>query len=739
MVAVLIVPLLILGGLEAGLRLGGYGFPTSFFIERQQQGGDAVLVENDKFGWRFFPREAARSPSPLLLQAVKPSNTFRIFLFGESAALGDPKPAYGVSRYLEALLEERFSGMDFEVVCVAMTAINSHAILPLAHECARHGGDLWIVYMGNNEMEGPFGANTIFGPRAPQLGVIRASLALRATKLGQLLEDFGRRIKGPSDGHASWEGMKMFAQQQLPPDDPRKQIVYAHFRRNLEDIVRVALRSGAQPVLCTVASNLKDCPPFASLNSLKMTESERLLWEGFYQRGREFEATNQYPEALRLFEEAATLDSQFAQLQFRAGRCALNLTNLSRARSHFERARDCDALPFRTDTTLNAIAKDVANQFAGKGVHLVDAEMELARQSTGGVPGEEFFFDHVHLTFEGNYRLARLLAQTVGKLLPESQVQKRTDDWASSETCERRLGLTDWNRSAVYETMLQRLSDAPFTNQLNHVARAEALIGRIRQFRSRMQPSVMAEARAGYEKTLADHPKDPRLSENFAEFLEATGDLGEAAAHWQRVANLWPHHYAGYFHVGRVLGRQRKHVEARRAFEEALRLRPDLAEAHLELGQLAATDGKHDEALKAYAEAQRLRPTDARVPLRRADVFAKQGKRAAAIESLREAIRLRPSLYEAHYLLGVELAVDNKLAEAQTEFQEVLRFRPGHALAHLNLGVALARQRRLDDALLHFKEVLRLDPENEKARKFIENLEQLRGTPAPQASPPTEP
>ena len=46
-----------------------------------------------------------------------------------------------------------------------MTAINSHAILPIARECARRDGDLWIIYMGNNEMVGPFGAGTVFGSR----------------------------------------------------------------------------------------------------------------------------------------------------------------------------------------------------------------------------------------------------------------------------------------------------------------------------------------------------------------------------------------------------------------------------------------------------------------------------------------------------------------------------------------------------------------------------------------------
>src|SRR6185436_20319789 len=118
----------------------------------------------------------ARSPSPVVMAAKKPPGRYRIFLLGESAALGDPAPAFGVGRYLQALLRERYPGADFEVVCAAMTAINSHAMLPIARECARYEGDLWIIYMGNNEMAGPFGANTVLGLQAPRAATVRASL-----------------------------------------------------------------------------------------------------------------------------------------------------------------------------------------------------------------------------------------------------------------------------------------------------------------------------------------------------------------------------------------------------------------------------------------------------------------------------------------------------------------------------------------------------------------------------------
>ncbi|HRI12361.1 MAG TPA: hypothetical protein PLX89_05085, partial [Verrucomicrobiota bacterium] len=65
-----------------------------------------------------MPRSARVQPSPS-------TNTLRILVFGESAALGDPEPAFGVCRFLEALLEARLPGKRIEVINTAITALNS--------------------------------------------------------------------------------------------------------------------------------------------------------------------------------------------------------------------------------------------------------------------------------------------------------------------------------------------------------------------------------------------------------------------------------------------------------------------------------------------------------------------------------------------------------------------------------------------------------------------------------------
>jgi hypothetical protein len=152
--------------------------------------------------------------------------------------------------------------------------------VPIARECAHYQGDLWIIYMGNNEMIGPFGAATVFGAKAPPWPVVRLGLALQTTRVGQLIMEAGRKLKGNASGPGVWGGLQMFLGNQLAPNDPRKQVVYKNFQRNLQDILRAGRDAHAAIILNTVAVNLKDCPPFASLHFSGLTPGDRELVRG---------------------------------------------------------------------------------------------------------------------------------------------------------------------------------------------------------------------------------------------------------------------------------------------------------------------------------------------------------------------------------------------------------------------------------------------------------------------------
>ena len=584
--AATLVPLLILGGLELGLRLGGYGYPTSLFLPNSIQGRE-YLIPNHKFSYRFFPPALAREPVLFRMPAEKPEGTYRIFLFGESAALGDPDPAYGLGRHLEVLLEAYYPSANVEVICVAMTAINSHVILPIARECARHDGDLWVIYMGNNEMVGPFGAGTVFGTRAPHRTIVRSLLALKTTRLGQLLDTVLKRLQGNPTAPDSWHGINMFTRNPLRQDDAARLRSYANFEANLEDMLRAGAAADVPILISTVGSNLRDCSPFASLHAADLAPDRLAEWERLYQDGIAFEKNGASEAALNAYSNAAAIDPQFAELQFRMGKCHLALTNAVGALQAFERARDYDVLAVRADTRINAIIQDTAmRQPTGKVITL-DVTQALAQDSPNGIPGRDLFYDHVHYTLEGNHQLARIFAERIVALPPPEFADIATEAWIDKENCNRHLAATVWDQGRLWTTVQQRIAVPPFTTQTSHEANLRHCETRFQELLTEITVETSKQlGRQTYEEALSKDPDDILLTGNFAQFLEMIGSRNEAIHQGRRLCHLLPDHPWPQYYVGLLLVKDERLKEAAQHFQQALDLRSDFTRAHDQLHRI---------------------------------------------------------------------------------------------------------------------------------------------------------
>src|ERR1017187_7493728 len=143
-IVAVLLPIFLLGSLELALRLCGVGTPTSVLLPCTDRGRPG-FCDNQFFTRTFFPPGMARTPRPYFIPADKPRGTYRIFVLGESAAWGDPDPSYGFSRYMEEMLRQSFPSTNFEVINTGTTAINSHVMVPIAKELARHQPDLYVI------------------------------------------------------------------------------------------------------------------------------------------------------------------------------------------------------------------------------------------------------------------------------------------------------------------------------------------------------------------------------------------------------------------------------------------------------------------------------------------------------------------------------------------------------------------------------------------------------------------
>lgn len=608
--AAVLVPLLGLLLLELGLRLVGYGYPTRFFVHHPAV-RDGALVENQRFPRLFFPPTLARFPEPVHVMPRKPPGTIRIFVFGESAAMGDPAPAFSVVRILDVLLRERHPDVRFEVVNVAFTAINSHVLRAIARDCAPLGGDAWVVYMGHNEVIGPFGTGTIFSPQSPPLPVIRASLALKHTRVGQLLDAALQSLGGLGRNTNGWTGMDMFLEQQVRASDPRLPRLESHFRRNLDEIIRLGTSSGAQVVVSTMASRLRDWPPFGSLHRAGLSAEDLAQWQVRFAAGVAAETRGDATNAVREFEAAAKLDAEHAELQYRWGRCDLALGQVAEARSHLVLARDLDSLRFRTGTRLNRVIRETVQAHREPYVRLLEAEAQFADRSPHGIPGEEWFHEHVHLTFAGNYLLARLFAEELESALAAKlgAAPASTPAWPDESACAARLGYTANQEYEVGVLIRRRFGEAIYRSQPGHAERYAALEKRLAELRLQTKPTARRQALQLCRDASARVPDDWVLHDLTARLLVALDDLGGATTEWRRVTELVPHWAVAYTELGKLARSRQDWNTARSWFTRAIEVNPDCAAAYAGLGTIERQQGQTTEASRLFHKALRLDPS----------------------------------------------------------------------------------------------------------------------------------
>jgi tetratricopeptide (TPR) repeat protein len=128
-------------------------------------------------------------------------------------------------------------------------------------------------------------------------------------------------------------------------------------------------------------------------------------------------------------------------------------------------------------------------------------------------------------------------------------------------------------------------------------------------------------------------------------------------------------------------------------YREAIRLKPDLADARLNLGAALDDEGQYDAAIAEDREAIRLKPDYEKAHSNLGAALAGKGQYDAAIAEYREAIRLKPDYAEAHNNLGASLAEKGQYDAAIVEYREAIRLIPDYAEAHNNLDMALKRVR----------------------------------------------
>ena len=240
--------------------------------------------------------------------------------------------------------------------------------------------------------------------------------------------------------------------------------------------------------------------------------------------------------------------------------------------------------------------------------------------------------------------------------------------------------------------------------------------------------------------TLTDEKANPyAFNRSVALAMLRTQQPAEAARVARRLMDLDDDSPEPYYLLGRAQVDLRQFPQAERALREALRRKPEYAEAHSMYGVLLDMLGRHEEARLEHRRAIRFAPEKAELRNNLGFNYYLSKKYEAAAKAYEEALARDPALRRTHNNLGFTYGKLGRMELAQRHFG----FAGPPAQAANNMGVLYEARGELDVAYEYYAAACRIDPRLAPSRANLarvcerlgRSLPELPATDDPRRSP----
>jgi len=644
----------------------GFTSQIPLFVE-QGGGGSGARMETARNKLRFFNKQQ--------FSRRKNDEVTRVFCLGGSTTYGRPyDDATSFCGWLRELLPVADPSHDWELINAGGISYASYRVATLMEELSAYQPDVFVVYCGQNEfLERRTYAGIIDMP-APVRGLAAVLSRTRTYSATTRLVRGSRKRPNAETGDVNQLGGEVttILDQTVGPEDYQRdeeleEQVLAHYRFNMARIVDIARASGAKIVFVTPASNLRSCSPFKSQHRDGLEAEQKKRWDALFQSARAHFDAKRFSDALSDLDQAGKIDDRYAHSHYLRGRVLDALEGFEDAKVAYQRAVDEDVCPLRALSRMRDIVIEVARE---RDVPVVDFAALVENEAPQGIPGEEFFLDHVHPTIEGH----RMLALAIVDELTRRELLTPGSDW--NDAAVERVA------SGIMEKVDPRAQGVAMRN-----------LSKVFSWAGKMEDAYRAA-----KKALELYP-------------------GDAETHYQ-VGNLARH-----------LG-EREEAFERLSYLVGVDLKPEVSfylKAHLQLAAILVERGDYAESELVLRRLLHLDPGNGAGKQQWLDLLSLQGrqliengKHAEAAGKLREVLRLQPDNFEANVQLAVALVRASDHQAALPVLKSMIEARPKYLPAYNNLSFVLAQLGRLDEAEGVCRQALKIDPNYESAHRNLQ-------------------
>lgn len=365
-----IIPIVFVVLLELILRALNYGWEYKQFVSISDYYPNKQYLNPDLPKKYFYNISNIPSVIPDGFDIKKQSNSFRIFVLGESSTAGWPYvPNASFPRQLKRKLELFYPENSIEVINCGISAINTYTIRDLIPGIIKEKPDLILIYTGHNEYYGALGVASSVGFINSRF-LVNTYLWLTEFKTLQLIQNiitwsyglFSKISDDGTDGGNETLMSRMIGESLITLNSGLFEAGINQFEGNMDDILKWFKEAGVPVLIGNLTCNTKDLKPFVSVKTETLPAAEEI-----------------YKNALQEY----------------------NNGNKQKAKELFLYAKELDALRFRAPQKINYAIQKLASKYS---IPLVNIDSAFKANSPDEIVGYNLTVDHLHPNIEG-YKL----------------------------------------------------------------------------------------------------------------------------------------------------------------------------------------------------------------------------------------------------------------------------------------------------------------------------------------------
>jgi tetratricopeptide (TPR) repeat protein len=366
-IILILLPFLLIGILELGLRIINYGTRLDLFLKSTTYPG--YYEVNQKVATRFFSKSKGTDASNDIFLINKPDTAYRVFVMGCSTARGFPyNMGTTFSRILNYRLQDVFPNRKIEVVNTSMSAVNSFTQADFIDEILVQKPDAILIYTGHNEFYGALGVGSVEnGGNVRWLKKLHLSLIrFRTYQLTLKIIAGVMKIVAPdTDPNLTGTLMERIVKDKAIEyqSDIYNQAIN-DFKLNMGEVLQKAWQKNVPVLFGDLVSNIRDQKPFKSIPS-----SKQPLAEDVFLLAKEYEKKG-------LFDSA---------------------------RGCYYKAKDLDGIRFRAPEDINLAIYEISKKYDA---HVVHVKEYFEQNSPNRLIGNNLMLEHLHPNVKGYFLMA---------------------------------------------------------------------------------------------------------------------------------------------------------------------------------------------------------------------------------------------------------------------------------------------------------------------------------------------